>query len=281
MKFGNLKSEATGFLNKYKSENPAVYAAAEQAVGGLLILDGFVGIDNPLGGKKRPGVFGSLFGIAFGVVFMLVPSFFGNLSGINKMTATTSATVVSVGAPQTSTTHNSDGTTNTSTSCSATVRYTVNGKEYTQASSSSSSNMCSYTPGQTVQINYNPDNPGQWASDVKMVKTVLKVFFWAGILVVVTSLVTFIIRLLSIIFGWKLLRSGRALAKTLPAGADLSSTIKSIEHEFKTSLFGFPAGTPAPTPSTAPQAAPQQPVAQPEVTPPSDSQGPQPPQTNA
>ncbi|HET7320484.1 MAG TPA: DUF3592 domain-containing protein, partial [Candidatus Saccharimonadales bacterium] len=251
MTLGNLKGEATSFLNKYKSENPAAYAAAEQAVGGLLILDGFIGIDNPLGGKKRPGIFGSLTGVVVGVVFMLAPTFFGNVTGINKLTATTNATIVSVGQPQVSQTRNSNGTTSTSSSCSATAKYTVNGKTYTQQSSMSSSGMCGFTVGATIPINYDPANPGNWGSDIKTVKTIFKVFFWAGLAVVVSSIVTFLIRLASIIFGWKLLKNGRALAKTLPPGTDLSGTIKQIEHEFKTSLFGFGGGTP-----TAPAATP-------------------------
>jgi hypothetical protein len=34
--------------------------------------------------------------MVFGVIFMFIPTFFGNISGINDMTAVTSAKVVSV-----------------------------------------------------------------------------------------------------------------------------------------------------------------------------------------
>lgn len=260
MTLGNLKSEATSFLNRYKSESPAAYAAAEQAVGGLLILDGFVGIDNPLGNNKRPGIFGSLFGIAFGLVFFFVPTFVNNVSGVNKLTSTTSATVVSVGQPQVSSTTNSNGTHSTSSTCSATVKYTVNGKEYTQAPIITGSDMCGFTPGRTVQINYDPNNPGAWATSVGSLKTFLSVFKWAGVFIIVMSFFTFLVRLASIIFGWKLLRSGRALAKTLPAGTDLSLAIKQIEHEFKTSLFGFGGGLPTPVQSQPPVPQPTVPA---------------------
>ncbi len=50
-RLGKIKSATEGFLSQYETANPASYAAALQAVGGLLILDGFVGIDNPLGEK--------------------------------------------------------------------------------------------------------------------------------------------------------------------------------------------------------------------------------------
>ena len=285
---GNLKNEAKSFLEQYKSQSPAAYAAAQQAVGGLLILDGFTGIDNPLGGKKRPGIFGSLIGILIGVVFVLVPTFFGNISGLNKMTATTSATVVSVSQPQTSTS-NFNNNQSTSTSCTAVATYNVNGQTYSHVSADGSSSTCSLTAGQTIQINYNPSNPTQWSSDAKTVGKFLKVFLIIGILAIITGIFTFIIRLLSIIFGWKILKNGRALAKTLPPSTDLSSAIKEIEQSFKTSLFGFQGGLPGlpQTPVSAPQSvitqqpvAPQQVQAQPQPQPTSQPSQASPEQNN-
>jgi hypothetical protein len=52
MLYRNLKNQAQQFLGNYKSKNPATFAAAQQAIGGLLILDGFIGIDNPSGVKN-------------------------------------------------------------------------------------------------------------------------------------------------------------------------------------------------------------------------------------
>jgi len=247
MIFKNLKNEATSFLDQYKNDSPAAYAAAQQAIGGLLILDGFTGIDNPFGGKKRPGIFGTLAGVVVGAVLLFVPNLFGNITGINQMTATTEATIVSINQQQQTTT-DSNGNRQNSTTCTPTAKYTVNGKEYTQASSISSSGACSLVAGQKETINYNPDNPVKWSSDVKTFKTIMKFFPWVGLIVLVTSLFTFTIRLLSIIFGWKLLKSGRALAKTLPEGTNLATSIKEIEHSFKGSLFGFGSGAPAATP---------------------------------
>jgi hypothetical protein len=94
--FSNLKQKAINFLEPYKAKGPATYAAAEQAIGAILITDGFIGIDNPFGQKGRPGIFGTIGGMVFGVIFMFIPTFFGNISGINDMTAVTSAKVVSV-----------------------------------------------------------------------------------------------------------------------------------------------------------------------------------------
>ncbi|MEI7690082.1 MAG: DUF3592 domain-containing protein [bacterium] len=231
--FSTLKKQATSFLEQYKQQSPATYAAAEQAIGAILILDGLVGIDNPLGSNKRPGIFGTLLGLVIGIVFLFVPTVFGNLSGTDKMTATTSATVVAVGMNTGSSDSNNSGT------CPLTARYTVNGKEYTKQSSMSSSSNCSLSEGQTITINYNPDFPSSWANDVKSFGFFLQIFFWAGMFVIISSIVTFIIRLLSIIFGWKLLKDGRKLAATLPKDTNFQTLINEIKQNFVGTVFSF------------------------------------------
>lgn len=253
-RLGKIKSSAESYLNRYRTSNPASYAAAQQAVGGLLIIDGFIGIDNPLGNSKRSGIFGSLIGIIFGLVFIFGTGFFGNLVGINKLTATTTAEVVSVSKP-------SSTSDNSGSSCTATAKYIVNGKEYSQTASSGSSSACSLTAGQEIDINYDPNNPGAWAYDLAIVKTVLKIFPIVGVIVAIISFFTFTIRLLSIVFGWKLLKSGRALAKTLPAGTDLPTIIDEIKQNFAQHLFDMNTNAqqnnpPQHNPPTPPQVPP-------------------------
>lgn len=243
--FKSLKNSASSFLDQYKQKSPATFAAAQQAVGGLLVLDGFIGIDNPLGGKKRSGIFGSLVGIVVGLVFVFGVGFIGNIFGINRLTATTTAKVVSVSQPSiTSSDPNSNN--NSGGSCFVQATYTVDDKEYTQTASSGSSSACALTVGQEISINYDPNNPGSWAYDLATVKTVLMAFPLVGAFVVLTSLFTFAVRLVSIIFGWKLVRNGRALAKTLPAGTDLSTIKNEIKQNFAKSVFGMGGGGDAP-----------------------------------
>lgn len=247
--FSSLKNQATSYLDDYKQKSPASYAAAQQAIGGVLIADGIFGLDNPLGNKKRSGIFGSLGGVVLGVVFMFIPTIFGSLSGTNKMTATTSATVVSVGAASatqnsgtsfsTNSSSSSNSNSSSSSSCPLTVRYTVDGQEYTKQSSISSSSNCSLSVGQNITINYNPSNPASWANDVKTIGLFMSIFFWVGLLVVLTSLVTFVMRLLSIIFGWKILQSGRKLAATLPEGTNLQTIVDEVKKHFIGSVFNF------------------------------------------
>ncbi len=265
MFYKNIKNHALQFLSGYEQNNPTTFAAAQQAIGGLLVLDGFIGIDNPFGGKKRSGIFGSLIGVVVGLVFLVGTGFIGNLMGINKLTATTTATVVSVSQP-TTTTNSTNSNDSSGPSCTAQAKYTVNGKEYNQTASSGSGSACSLTAGQTIAINYDPNNPGAWAYDLNTVKFVLKILPIFGLIVAVTSLVTFVIRLLSIIFGWKLLKNGRALAKTLPAGTNLDTIKNEIRQNFAKSVFGMgvnnqTATQPPTVQSSATQTPPQQPAA--------------------
>lgn len=229
--FSSLRQQATDFLAKYKSESPATYAAAEQAIGAVLVADGFFGVAHPFSGQKRPGIFGAFVGIFVGIIFMLFPIFFGQLTGTRNMTANTTATVISVNP-------GSGGG-----ACAATVQYTVNGQTYTPPSSFASSGYCSLAPGQIVQIKYNPTNPGSWATITDSFTWFPWIFFAAGLISFVSSLITFFIRLFSIIFGWKLLRDGRKNAASLPAGTDLQTIIDEIKRNFTSSIFGFENGT--------------------------------------
>lgn len=235
--FSSLKQNAINFLEAYKTKEPATYAAAQQAIGAILITDGFIGIDNPFGAKKRAGIFGTIGGMVLGVIFMFVPTFFGNMTGINQMTATTSATVVSVGEAK-----ETGGDNSSSSSCSLTASYSVNEQAYNNQSSMSGSDYCSLSQGQLITINYNPANPASWVYGAKSISNILQIFFWLGLFTLVSSIITFFIRLFSIIFGWKLLRDGRKNAANLPAGTNMQTMINEIKKDFTSSIFGFGAG---------------------------------------
>lgn len=224
MFYKNIKQQAEQFLTSCKKESPATFAAAQQAIGGLLIVDGLVGIGSPFHKKGRSGIFGALIGIALGFLLVFGTGFFVDLFGIHDLTATTTATIESVRQPS-----GERG----SGACTPRALYIVGGKEYVQTASSGSSSACALTPGQVIEINYNPQNPGAWAYDLQTAKTFLKIFPVVGVIIIFMSFVTFIIRLFSILFGWKLLRSGQLLAKTLPTGTNLAL----IKQEMKKRFF--------------------------------------------
>jgi hypothetical protein len=168
---------------------------------------------------------------------MFIPFAFNNLSGVAKMTATTTATIVSVGTPIVSQSTSSNSS--SSNSCSLTAKYIVNGVQEMGTSAINSNINCSKAVGDTLTINYDPNHPSSWSSDTKTLGSFLNVFFFAGLLVTIVSFITFIIRLVSIIFGWKLLKGGRALAKSLPEGTNLATITEEIKQHFKGSVFGL------------------------------------------
>src|ERR1035437_3441514 len=229
--FSSLKQRAIDFLEPYKTKEPATYAAAEQAIGAILITDGLFGINNPFGQKKRPGIFGTFSGMILGIIFMFVPTFIATMTGIDNMTAAVSATVVSVGDMVRSS--KGGGT------CTLAVQYTVEGREYTKPSSMSSSEYCSLSEGQKITIKYDPANPSAWVYGAEKIKLFAYVFFGAGLLALISSIITFFIRLFSIIFGWKLLKDGRKNAAMLPPGTNLDTIINEIKQNFVSSIFSF------------------------------------------
>jgi hypothetical protein len=231
--FSSLKQQAIAFLEQFKTKEPATYAAAEQAIGAVLIADGLFGIDNPMSQKKRPGIFGTLSGVIVGIIFILIPGFFGAVTNSKNMTETVPAVVVSVG--ETFRSPNSKG----GGACPLVVRYTVNGQEYSGQSSILSSSNCALTAGQSITINYDPANPASWAYGAETMNVFLGIFFWIGILLIVSSAVTFFIRLISIIFGWKLLKDGRKNAAALPPGSNIGTIINEIKQSFVSSVFSF------------------------------------------
>ena len=237
MFYTNMRDKAKSFLAKYEGKDTASMAAAEQAIGGLLILDGFIGMPHPLSGKKRSSIFGNFIGILFGIALLFAPALYSH-SAQAKMTATTTGTVVAVSQPQINSTTDSNGKTTTTSTCSLSAKYTVSGQEYTQTSYSSSSSNCSLIANSAVTVNYNPSNPGSWDTNVKELKGVMKYVQWGGIFLIVISSIGFLFRLFTIWFGWRLLQRGRKLAKTLPDGGKLASMIKKIREEFSKNVFG-------------------------------------------
>jgi hypothetical protein len=231
--FSNLKQQAVNFLEPYKTKGPATYAAAEQAIGAILITDGLLGIENPFGQKKRPGIFGTFSGMILGIIFILVSGFIGTMTNIKNMTETVPAVVVLVGDMVRSSSSKGGST------CALEVRYTVDGQEYTKQSSMTATNYCSLSAGQMIDINYDPKNPGSWAYGAGTIDIFLKIFFWVGVFALISSIVTFFIRLFSIIFGWKLLRDGRRNAAALPVGTNLGTIINEIKQNFVSSIFAF------------------------------------------
>lgn len=69
-------AQAKQTLATYDADNPHTAGRLRQALGGVLIADGLVGLENPLNGQKaRPGLIGSMAGIVFAAIFVAIPFF--------------------------------------------------------------------------------------------------------------------------------------------------------------------------------------------------------------
>ncbi len=237
--FKSLRNTAQSFLEQYKQKNPATYAAALQVVGGLLIVDGFIGIDNPFGGRKRPGILGAFIGIIVSIGLIFSGPIMSKISGLDKMTASTQGEVVSVSEPRQECHTDSEGRESCDSVCDMEVQYTVAGKAYNSKPSVSSGSGCQHTEGQTITIKYNPGEPSAWTTQEAQDNMSLfaKIAVLVGVVISLISLFTFVIRFLSIFFGWKLLRQGRTLVKTLPEGTNLTTISSEIKQNFLQTAF--------------------------------------------
>ena len=228
-------NKANTFLAKYENKSKASMAAAYEAIGGLIMLDAVFGMPHPLSGRKRSSILGTLTGILVGIAFLFAPTLY-NHSAQAKMTSQTTGTVVSISAPVTNTTTDKNGT-HTTTTCTLVAKYNVGGKDYNGTTASGTNSNCSQVAGNTINLYYNPNNPTSIDTSIGTLKTVVKIFFWVGVVIIITGTISFLFRLFAIWFGWKLFRRGRSIAKTLPNGGNLASMISSIKDEFKKNVF--------------------------------------------
>ncbi|MBP9853104.1 MAG: hypothetical protein QG629_276 [Patescibacteria group bacterium] len=68
------KRRALTFLEQYKTQQPHIYAAAQQGVGNILIIDSLTGAGGRFSYKfSRRGIFNAFLGIVGSVFFMLSP----------------------------------------------------------------------------------------------------------------------------------------------------------------------------------------------------------------
>ncbi|WP_129787138.1 DUF3592 domain-containing protein [Promicromonospora panici] len=200
----NTTSKAKQTLSRYESDNPHTAGQIRRAVGGVLIADGFVGLENPFDGKKtRPGIVGAMVSVVLGLVFVAVAYFMTTL-GPDTDTETTGQ-VVAVNGSET---------------CSMRAEFVVDGTTYTARSTGQSSTNCDHAPGDTVTVLYDSANPARSTTEEPMLNVFAWVFGGVGVLVAVGGLVTTAIRAASIVFGVTLWRSGSKMIRENPRTAD-------------------------------------------------------------
>jgi hypothetical protein len=181
--------------------------------GGALIADGVVGF-----GPNRQGIFGSLVGIAvgtamaIGIALFIAPGMSEQSTLTNPVNA--QATVVDVQRVSTQNVDDRGKPTSTSTSCSVLIRYTtMDGQAIESGTPYSSSSLCSYSPGQSVDITYDARKPATFQgldSTGDVINRWLPwIFVAVGVIIAVSSLWTLIVRATQIGGGIYLIRRSR------------------------------------------------------------------------
>lgn len=219
--FKDLINSAKSSVEKYKSANPYTYGRIQQVVGGILIAEGLVGLENPLDNKKsRPGILGSFVGIFFGLIFVVVGLVFINDA---KVDTKTTGTITQVNRST-----DSEG----DTSCSLVATFEVNGRSYQSRSGYGSSGFCSNTVGQSVEVSYLASNPesNYAGGSVSFMKWI---FVGVGGLVSFVSLIQFALRSLSLFFGVKLYLSGRKLVRNNQPTPGDEGLIQEVKDQFQ------------------------------------------------
>ena len=198
-------------LSRYESRDPHTAGQVRRTVGGVLIADGLTGLENPFDDNKtRPGLFGALGAVLFGVVLLVgVPLLFGLFTPDTNSETTGTITTVNTG------TGSKGGAV-----CSLIAEFTVNGQTYSAPSPGSSSTACNKRPGDTVTVLYDSADPSRATVDEPVLNVLRWVFGGVGVLVIITGLITTVIRAASIVVGVSLWRSGSRMMRDNPGTGD-------------------------------------------------------------
>lgn len=209
------------------SEDPAARAAAKQAAGAVLVAEGVTGTIRRTAGnlgrrasgretnRGSGGLIGGIMGIVFGAVFMLAGSFMSPPDDLIEVPGEISGVIE---------TTNSDG----DRAYRAEYVYEVEGRTFEATSAVTTSSRPAV--GTSVTIGYPPQDPAAGRRIDGVEGAFHRIFFWTGVFIVVSSVVSLVISLVLIVVGVKLFRDGRR--ERLEAGseqglfADLLSIVK-------------------------------------------------------
>ena len=198
----NFLGKAQGIFQSVAGQAVAHKSGLSKVAGAALIADGLVGIDNPLSGRKRAGLFGSMAGMFIGVLFVVIGLLWLRPTvGDNWVTTTAAATDVQVSL-------DSKG----SQTYSATYTYSDKaGVKHTIASTMSTGSRMSV--GDTVDVAYDPNKPADASITSGLQGKAWMIFAGLGAILAVVSTLTLIMRVLTLWAGIALFLKGRKVAK--------------------------------------------------------------------
>ncbi|GGD13006.1 DUF2510 domain-containing protein [Nocardioides daphniae] len=224
-----LVARAKETVAEYDASNPHTAGQVRQVVGGLLITDGLVGLENPFdGARTRPGILAHLAQLAFGLIFVAV--------GVTLFVTTspqgdtvTQGTVTRVNSHQ-----GDDGTT-----CSLEAEFWVDERPYKASTPHSSSGLCSENVGRTIDVRYEASNPANADIDDATFAWLTLIFAAAGAVVALPSLIGFAYSCAAILFGWRLVRTGRAMAAANPPTTTDTGIVAAVKDKFTETVLAL------------------------------------------
>lgn len=221
-------------IGRYESQNPHTAGQVRATVGGVLLADGLVGLEDPFDNKKsRPGILGSLMGMGVSIVFIVVGIFI--MGSAAETDSITDGTISSISEPSKPDSQGKGGG-----ACSLTANFVVDGRTYSATTDVSSGGNCNRGINESIEVRYNSANPNENSVGMSQGKFGL-IFAGIGTLVFIPSLFTFAIRLASIIFGLRLLMSGRKMMAENPKTIDDAGIIAESKQVVINLLKGRPA----------------------------------------
>ena len=230
--FARLKTGASDIVRKHEGGSPRTAGRVYQAIGGLLVADGLIGLQNPFSrNKARPGIFGALVFCAVGAGVLIATPFLVKIPEVDSMTV---GSISRISEPRVS----KDDEDSVDT-CSYDVRYAVDDKEYTVKSGFSSSTACKSHIGDPVDVHYLASTPSRGVVGIGIQKAIRWGGMGFGALFLLIGVVTFVIRAITLFFGVKLFLRGRRLVKTSPPSQDDDgSVVRAAKDAFMQMRFG-------------------------------------------
>jgi hypothetical protein len=214
-----LIDSARSMVAEHDAADPHTAGRVRQVVGGTLVADGLIGLENPLNARKsRPGVLGALFLLGFGGLFVGVGLWISS-SGADT-DATTQGVVTDVQRQ-----HRSGS--GSSTTCRLTAEFTVDGRRYVAGSPVSSGGNCDEATGSPIEVRYDSANPAEAEVGARPLWFGM-IFVVVGALIALAGLVTFLVRAFCIVFGARLYLTGSRMVRESPPGIGETGVVEEV-----------------------------------------------------
>ncbi len=237
-----LIDSARSMVAEHDAADPHTAGRVRQVVGGTLVADGLVGLENPLNGRKsRPGILGALFLLGFGGLFV------GGGLWISSSGADTDATAQGVITDVQRHYRSGSGS---GTTCRLSAEFTVDGRRYIASSPVRSGGNCDKATGSSIEVRYSSANPAEAEVGTRPLWFGM-IFVAVGALIALAGLVTLAVRVFCIMLGVRLYLTGSRMVRESPPGTGDGGVVEEVRSRLLALMNSGPGpATTAPNPAT-------------------------------